>query len=74
MWLLRFAVTNGWDVAEAFRVRCPQLPVIYASANPRDQERMVTGSAFFEKPSRMTDLLATGDRLWSAQGQSGPAC
>ncbi len=33
---------TGWDVAEAFRVSDPEIPVIYASGNPSNPGRRVT--------------------------------
>ncbi|MEI9991941.1 MAG: response regulator [Rhizomicrobium sp.] len=49
---------DGWDVAQAGRRAFPELPVIYASASPRDDSRMVPGGVFLGKPSR-TELLVT---------------
>jgi len=57
---------TGWDVAENYRARLPGLPVLYASANPPIAARQVSGSLFFEKPSRMPELMAAGERLWLA--------
>ena len=39
---------DGWDIA--VRAERPNIPVIYASANPVKEERKVPGSAFFDKP------------------------
>jgi DNA-binding response OmpR family regulator len=50
---------TGWDVAEAYRARLPRIAVLYASANPCDEARMVAGSRFMGKPSRTDELVAT---------------
>ena len=50
---------SGWDVADAWRAAFPGLPVVYASANSRDENRMVLRSIFLEKPSRTDVLVAT---------------
>ena len=39
---------DGWDIA--VRAERPNIPVIYASANPVKEERKVPGSASFDKP------------------------
>jgi CheY-like chemotaxis protein len=54
---------NGWDVAEACRASFPDLPVVYASANPCDEARMVEGGIFLGKPSRTDQLIVTCRRL-----------
>ena len=60
---------TGWDVAELYRAVWPQIPVIYASANPSIEARLVPGGVFLGKPTRMTELVALGERLWtSARG------
>ena len=41
---------TGWDVAEAFRVSDPEVPVIYASGNPSNPVRRVRESVFLSKP------------------------
>ena len=37
---------SGWEVAEAFRVAHPEVPVIYASGNPANDHRRFPGSIF----------------------------
>jgi len=54
---------NGWDVAQAGRRASPELPVVYASASPPDDSRMVPGSVFLGKPSRTEALLTVCRRL-----------
>jgi two-component system OmpR family response regulator len=54
---------NGWEVADACRAVHPQLPVVYASANPKEDRRMVPGGEFLSKPSRTEALVATCSRL-----------
>jgi CheY-like chemotaxis protein len=48
---------NGWDVAEVFRGRFPNLRVVYASGHFTDQRRDVVESEFFTKPYRLHDIL-----------------
>ncbi len=60
---------TGWDVAEGFRASFPALPVVYASANPCDNDRMVAGGAFFSKPCLPYELLQACRALMA----SGPA-
>jgi CheY-like chemotaxis protein len=57
---------TGWDVAEAYRGKFPGAPVVYASANPRDDRRAVDGSIFLGKPSRTETLIATCRQLLAA--------
>jgi two-component system, chemotaxis family, CheB/CheR fusion protein len=47
---------TGWDVAEAFRVSDPEVPVIYASGNSSNQSRRVTESVFLTKPIEISEL------------------
>lgn len=54
---------DGWDVAQAARRAFPDLPVIYASANPPNDPRMVSGGVFLGKPSRTDILVAVCRRL-----------
>ncbi len=56
-------VLDGWDVAQACRRAIPGLPVVYASANPPDERRMVPGSIFLDKPSRIEALVTVCKRL-----------
>jgi CheY-like chemotaxis protein len=56
-------VSDGWDVADAFRKRNPDGAVIYASANPDLASRRAQGSVFLGKPVEMRALLATCDAL-----------
>jgi len=48
---------NGWDVAEAFRAKHPQLPVIYASGYAVTPPREVRDSMYFTKPYDPQDIL-----------------
>jgi CheY-like chemotaxis protein len=48
---------NGWDVAEIFRARFPEVRVVYASGHFNDQRRDVAESEFFSKPYRVDDIL-----------------
>jgi CheY-like chemotaxis protein len=48
---------NGWDVAEIFRDRFPNVRVIYASGYSIEPRRDVAASEFFAKPYRLDDIL-----------------
>jgi DNA-binding NtrC family response regulator len=50
-------VLMGWDVAEEFRNRFPEIVVVYCSANPPVRERQVPSSFFFSKPIRMETVI-----------------
>lgn len=67
---LRGAMT-GWDVAERYRTVWPRIPVIYASANPSIEARLVPGGVFMGKPTRMTELVALVERLWTVARGGG---
>jgi CheY-like chemotaxis protein len=54
---------TGWEVAEAYRKKLPNIGVIYASANPADRDRQVAKSVFFEKPCHMEKLVEVGREL-----------
>ena len=49
--------TTGWDVAECFRMKRPDVPVVYTSGKSIDPRRLVPGSVFVPKPYRNTDIL-----------------
>ncbi|MBN9587952.1 MAG: hypothetical protein BGN85_06475 [Alphaproteobacteria bacterium 64-11] len=55
--------TDGWQVAEAFRVAFPRAPVVYVSANPDLPHRRVKDSVFLDKPCDIDRLLAICERL-----------
>ena len=48
---------NGWDVAETFRDRFPNVRVLYASGYSITPRRDVLNSEFFNKPYRVEDIL-----------------
>jgi CheY-like chemotaxis protein len=54
---------NGWDVAEIFRHRFPNVRVLYASGYSIEPRRDVMGSEFFSKPYRVDDILEACRRL-----------
>jgi CheY-like chemotaxis protein len=54
---------TGWEVAEAFRISHPEVPVIYASGNPANDHRRVAGSIFLSKPIAVSELTATCRKL-----------
>jgi CheY-like chemotaxis protein len=55
-------VLNGWDVAEIFRKRFPNLRVLYASGYSIEPRRDVQGSEFFSKPYLVDDILQACSR------------
>jgi CheY-like chemotaxis protein len=57
---------SGWDIADAFRGRRSDMPIIYASGTARQLDREVQGSVFLEKPLRLDDLLGACHRLLAA--------
>ena len=54
---------SGWDVAEEFRAARPGIAVVYASGDGIDRSRCVSGSVFFSKPYRVSDVLSACRRL-----------
>jgi CheY-like chemotaxis protein len=60
---------NGWDVAEIFRERFPDLRVLYASGYSIEPRPDVAGSAFFTKPYQIDEILGPASvrgLAWSA--------
>lgn len=55
-------VLNGWDVAEIFRDRFPNVRVLYASGYSIEPRRDVEGSEFFSKPYLVDDILEASRR------------
>jgi CheY-like chemotaxis protein len=58
---------TGWEVAEAFRISHPEVPVIYATGNPANDHRRVAGSIFLSKPIAVSELTATCRKLLAAK-------
>jgi DNA-binding response OmpR family regulator len=54
---------DGWDIAEASRKAWPGLPVIYVSANPVVESRLVPGGVMLSKPVEVENLIAHCRRL-----------
>jgi CheY-like chemotaxis protein len=55
---IRLAGTlNGWDIAEIFRDRFPEIRVVYASGYSIEPRRDVSDSEFFGKPYEVRDIL-----------------
>ena len=54
---------NDWDVAECFRTKRPDVPVIYTSGKFADTRRRVPGSEFVAKPYKSADMLEACRRL-----------
>jgi CheY-like chemotaxis protein len=48
---------SGWDVAEYFQEKRPDVPVVFTSGQAIDHERCIPGSVFFGKPYRNRDIL-----------------
>jgi CheY-like chemotaxis protein len=65
---------TGWDVAAAFRAARSHIPVVYASGNPIDPDRCVSGSLFFRKPYRMDEILEGCRSLARRQPFAVPRC
>jgi len=59
---------NGWDVAEAFRVRFPRIVVLYTSGNSISPSRHVERSRFFTKPYE-PEAIADACREFCGQSQ-----
>ena len=49
---------TGWDVADAVREKHPTARIAYAAGNNIARNRQVSGSAFFEIPYRVSDVIA----------------
>ena len=58
---------TGWDVAEAFRKVHAQIPVVYASGGPSDENRRVPESIFLSKPVAVQELVMTCRGLLSSR-------
>jgi CheY-like chemotaxis protein len=54
---------NGWDVAEAFRVRYSELPIIYTSGYMTMPPRIVDGGIFFPKPYSPDQIIRACGRV-----------
>jgi CheY-like chemotaxis protein len=54
---------TGWDVADAFRMNRPNVPVLYTSGNLIDPKRGVPGSVIVAKPYRGSDVVNACRRL-----------
>jgi len=64
---------TGWDVAQGFRARFSDLPVVYVSGNTADSSRMVSRSTFLGKPCAPADLMRACRRaLDSAHAATSP--
>jgi CheY-like chemotaxis protein len=57
---------TGWDVAQGFRARFSDLPVVYVSGNSVDAARMVSHSTFLGKPCAPADLMRACRRALQA--------
>lgn len=67
---------TGWDFADRFRAARSDVPIVYTSGNAVDHARMVSGSLFFGKPYRTSNILKvfrTFGRTASAEQSLGPA-
>ncbi|MGE0424160.1 MAG: response regulator [Reyranellaceae bacterium] len=61
---------TGWDVAQGFRDRFADLPVVYVTGNSVDSARMVSRSTFLGKPCAPTDLMRACRRALSPEDSS----
>ncbi len=61
---------TGWDVAQGFRSRFSDLPVVYVSGNSADSSRMVSRSTFLGKPCAPSDLMRACRRALDAANSS----
>ena len=48
---------SGWDVAEEFRARCPDIPIVYTSGTSVQDARVVAKSTFVSKPCQAHQLM-----------------
>jgi CheY-like chemotaxis protein len=62
--------SSGWEIAEAFRAKSKNTPVIYTSGNADDRTRCVPDSLFFDKPYRPAEVLQACQRLMASNGSS----
>ena len=58
---------SGFDVAETFRAARAGIPIVYASGNSGNRHRCVSGSLFFDKPYRSTEILTACLQLKNAR-------
>ena len=63
---------SGWDVAQGFRSRFTDLPVVYVSGNSVDTARMVPRSTFLGKPCAPADLMRACRRALQTAHASSP--
>src|SRR5919202_856674 len=54
---------DGWQLAEAAREECPDIPIIYATGYSDVQPRQVPNSAFLHKPYRVSAVTRVAERL-----------
>ena len=54
---------TGWDVAQRFRSKQSDMPVIYTSGQEIDRDRCVPGSVFVAKPYQHIDILSACRQL-----------
>ena len=54
---------DGWQLAEAARAACPDIPVIYATGYADVEARYVPRSAFLRKPYRLSLVIRAAEAL-----------
>lgn len=54
---------DGWQLAIEARAACPELPVIYLSANPAAAHLIVPGGVFIDKPALMRSVIDAARQL-----------
>ena len=54
---------DGWQLAEAARAECPDMPIIYATGYTDVEPRHVPNSAFLHKPYRISMVAQIAGQL-----------
>jgi CheY-like chemotaxis protein len=54
---IRMPEANGWEVAQAYRERFPDLPVLYVTGYA-EQMQPVSGGIVLSKPYRMSQVIS----------------
>jgi CheY-like chemotaxis protein len=64
---------NGWDIAEAHRRANEDLGVIYATGNPIEPQRPVSGSLTLTKPYDLENVLEVFVGVIDRPGRNSPS-
>ena len=54
---------DGWQLAEAARAECPDIPIIYATGYTDVEPRHVPNSFFLQKPYRISRVTQIAEQL-----------